>query len=250
MSKILYFDIETAPNTSYTWGKWEQNVLGFIKESYLLCYSYAWNDGKVKVVSLPEFESYIINKTDDKELTKSLWELLNQADIVIAHNGKQFDIKYANGRFLAHNLPPPQNYQVVDTLTVARSKFKLNSNKLDDIAKLLHLGRKAETGGFDLWLGCMAGEEQSWAKMRKYNKQDVVLLREVYKRLRGWMKQHPNLSVIDQKTDKPACSVCSSLKVWKIGYLVQGSALKQRWRCQDCGANLYTNLKESLPLKN
>jgi uncharacterized protein YprB with RNaseH-like and TPR domain len=250
MANILYFDIESTPNLGYTWGKWEQNVMSFTQESYMLCYAYAWNDGKVIVRSLPEFDGYAENKTNDKELTRTLWDLFNDADIVIAHNGKKFDIKYANGRFLEHGFEPPTRYQVIDTLTVARSQFKLNSNKLDDLGKLLKLGQKLETGGFDLWLGCMAGEEQAWKKMKKYNKQDVVLLREVYKKLRAWTKNHPNLNVIDPIEDeRPQCPYCQSLKVWKLGTEAFANSRRQRWRCSECGANLHTGLKGNQPLK-
>ena len=252
MAKILFFDIETAPNIGYTWGKWEQNVIEFVQESYMLCYAYSWGEGKVKVVGLNDFDDYVAGSNNDYKLAQSLWELLNEADVVIAHNGKQFDIKAVNERFLYHGIEPPSNYQVVDTLLTARNKFKCNSNKLNDLGLKLKLGKKTETGGFALWLGCMAGEEKSWSKMKKYNRQDVVLLRLVYHKLKGWMNNHPNINTIDQTLDKARCSVCGSDHVIKAGFDPKGTTLRQRWKCLNvhCKANLYTNLKEALPLKN
>lgn len=249
MAKILHFDIESSPNIGYTWGRYEQNVLAFTQESYMLCYAYAWNDGPVRVVSLPDFLNYEPHSPNDSRLVQSLWELFNEADIIVAHNAKQFDIKYANGRFLANNLTPPSGYQVIDTLLIARANFKLNSNKLDDLGKTLRLGRKIETGGFDLWLGCMRGDVKSWKKMCKYNKQDVVLLREVYYRLRSWMKNHPNLNMINE-VERAKCGVCQSDHVQKKGIEFKGNQKSQRWKCQDCGANVYTSLKGTLPLRN
>jgi hypothetical protein len=248
MAKILFYDIESAPNIGYSWGKWEQNIIDFTQESYMLCYSYAWNDGKVKVVSLNDFDGYKPHSTDDKALTQSLWELFNEADIIIAHNGKQFDIKYSNGRFLKHGLTPPSSYQVVDTLLIARSKFKLNSNKLDDLGKVLSLGRKLETGGFALWLGCMRGDLPSWAKMKKYNKQDVVLLREVYYRLRAWMTNHPNLNALEGNT-RPVCATCQSEHVQRKGTEIKNQSKVWRWKCMNCGANLYTTFKREDELR-
>jgi len=249
MANILYIDFESSPNIGYTWGKYEQTVNEFIQESYLLCLSYAWNDGKVKVVSLKDLEGYQPHSTDDSKLVKIAWDLFNEADIIIAHNAKGFDIKYINGRFLAHGLTPPSGYQVIDTLAIARSKFKLNSNKLDDLGKTLKLGRKLQTGGFDLWLGCMRGDMTAWKQMCKYNKQDVVLLPEVYYRLRVWMNNHPNLNVIDRE-ERPSCGVCQSKHVQKKGIEVKGNSQYQRWKCQSCGANLYTSLAGKLPLRN
>lgn len=243
--KILIFDIESSPNLGYVWGKYEQNVLSYEKESNMLCYAYKWyGKTKTKVVALPDFPDYQKDKNDDKSLIQSLWDLFNEADVIIAHNGDKFDIKYSNGRFLYHGLVPPTTYKTVDTLKAARSRFKLNSNSLNDLGKLLKVGKKVETGGFDLWLGCMAGDEQAWSKMKRYNKQDVELLEQVYIKLLPWIKNHPNLS---RESETPSCPHCLSEKAWKIGK--DPFAARQRWRCQGCGANLYTTLKNEGTLK-
>ena len=246
MAKILIFDIESAPNLGYVWGKYEQNILSYERETYLLCYAYKWyKETNTKVVALPDFESYKDNPSNDKELVQTLWNLFEQADIIIAHNGDQFDIKYANGRFLYHGLTPPQNYKTVDTLKVARGRFKLNSNKLNDLGTLLQVGKKVETGGFELWLGCMAGDDKAWKKMKKYNKQDVELLEQVYIKLLPWIKNHPNLNFMND-VDRPQCPYCQSEKVWKLGLDKSMSNPRQRWRCMGCGANLYTSTKSQV----
>ena len=36
--KILLIDIETAPNLGYIWGKYEQNVIDYKTEWYLLSF--------------------------------------------------------------------------------------------------------------------------------------------------------------------------------------------------------------------
>lgn len=241
--RILLFDIESTPNLGYSWGKWETNVLGFVRETYMLCYAYKWyGEEKTQVVSLPDFALYKKERTNDRALVKSLWNLFNEADVIIAHNGDKFDIKYTNGRFLAHGMKPPTTYKTIDTLKVARSKFKLNSNSLNDLGAFLKVGKKVETGGFDLWLGCMANDKGSWKKMIEYNKQDVDLLEAVYDKLRPWVKNHPNLTFEGAII---ACPHCQSEKLWKIGK--DKFSYKQRWRCQGCGANVYTTVKNHKP---
>ena len=32
MAKVLFFDIETAPNLSYVWGQWQQDVIDHAQE--------------------------------------------------------------------------------------------------------------------------------------------------------------------------------------------------------------------------
>ena len=127
MSKVLFFDIETAPNMSYVWGQWQQDVIKHVDEWYILCFSYKWEDHKsTHVVALKDFELYDNDPGNDLQVVKKLWELLDEADIVIGHNSDAFDIKKANARFVYHGLGPPSHYQTVDTLKMARIHFKFN----------------------------------------------------------------------------------------------------------------------------
>lgn len=228
--KILLFDIETSPNISYTWhGKYDQTVIDFKKEWELLSFGYKWLDEKtVHCITRNNFK----DKTD-KSLTKALWKIIDEADIIIAHNGLAFDIKKSNAKFIEHGLTPPSPYKVVDTLKVARNKFKFNSNRLNDLGRYLGVGEKVKTGGFDLWLGCMANKAASWKLMVKYNKQDVLLLERVYKKLLAWITNHPNLTLFTHKL--ASCTKCGSDKLHARGTLVTQSTVYHRFQCQSCG---------------
>lgn len=231
--KILLFDIETAPNLSYVWGQYEQNVLGHQQESYLLSFAYKWlGDKTVTCRSLPDYKKYKPGDTDDKGLVKDLWNLLDQADIIIAHNGDAFDLLKANTRFIYHGMEPPQFYRTVDTLKIARKQFKFNSNKLDDLGNFLGVGRKLKHTGISLWFGCMAGDKSSWDTMCKYNKQDVELLERVYLKLRSWAPRHPSLNVYLGRTE--GCTKCGSSNTTKRGYAYTDVSRAQRYQCKDC----------------
>lgn len=229
-AKILFFDIETAPNLGWIWGKYEQNVIEFVSEWYMLCYSAKWyGDKKAIAVGLPDFPSYKRNPEDDKALVKSLWKLLDEADVVVAHNGDKFDIRKVNSRFLAHGLPVPSPYKTVDTLKVARKYFGFNSNKLDDLGEVLGVGRKIDTGGFKLWKGCMSGDSASWKKMLKYNIQDVLLLERVYEKMLPWMDNHPNTNLLLGKLD--ACPKCGNDHIQKRGFRHTKTGKYQAYQC-------------------
>lgn len=229
--RILFIDIETAPNIGYTWGKWETDVMAFLENWYILCFSYCWLDEKVKCVSIPDFHGY--KKTrNDKEVVKRMWDLLNEADVVVAQNGDNFDIKKINTRFLIHELPPPAPYKTVDTLKVARNKFAFNSNKLDDLGKDLGIGEKIHHTGFNLWLECMNGEKKGWDVMRKYNKQDVELLVRLYKKELPYISNHPNL---DGFYKGIVCPKCGSGHIQWRGYDRTKVSIFKRFQCQKCG---------------
>ena len=142
--KILLLDIETSPALGYVWKKWDTNVIEFKDSWYILSYAYKWygEKNKPKAVSLPDFKNYSKNKSCDLDLCKSLHSLLEQADIVVAHNGDAFDIKKINARFLINKMLPPRPYLAVDTLKILRRKFGFMSNKLNDIGIDLGIGKK------------------------------------------------------------------------------------------------------------
>lgn len=231
--RILFFDLETAPNTGYTWGKWEQNVLGFVDQVYLLSVAYKWlGEKKTHVMSLPEYVGYEPGKADDKNMVRDLWNLFNEADIIIAHNGDAFDVKVANARFVVNGFPPPTFYRTIDTKKIAKRAFRFNSNSLNDLGMTLGLGRKTQHTGFDMWLGCLKGEQKSWAMMCKYNKQDVVLLEQVYLAMRAWAPSHPNMNVI-MNTDG-RCGKCGSSDVVRRGSVWTNMSRAQRFFCNSC----------------
>lgn len=232
MTKILFIDIENSPNISYTWGKYDQDVVGFKKEWYMLSFAYKWSGGRTRAHSLPDFDTYTEDKADDFPLLRILWELLDEADIIVGHNLDRFDLRKINARFLFHGFSPPSPYQTVDTYKLAKRYFFLNSNKLNDISEYLGIGKKVETGGFQLWLDCMAGESKAWKRMVKYNKHDVDLTEKVYNVLKTWSTSHPNVNVLTGTLD--ACPICGKKKLQRRGYSITRVGRKQRYQCMEC----------------
>jgi hypothetical protein len=230
-AKILFLDIETLPNISYTWGKYEQNVIDFHQEWCLATFAAKWLGGKVFSKGLPDYPGYKPWSYDDSKLAADLWKLFDEAEVIIAHNGDQFDIKKANARFLLHHLEPPSPYKTVDTKKIAKAVAKFNSNKLDDLGEHLGEGRKIKTE-FSLWRGCMTGDAKSWSKMCRYNEQDVLLLERVYNRLLGWAKNHPNLGTI---VNDFCCPKCGSKALQSRGMAVTTAMKYRRFQCQECG---------------
>ena len=225
--RILLLDIESGPNVSYTWGKWEQNVLGFEKEWELLCVGYKWLGETVQVAARPNFKN-------EKALVTFAWKLLDKADVVIAHNGKAFDLKKLNAKFVYYDMGPPSPYRTVDTLLIARKYFAFNGNKLGDLGPHLNLGAKIDHIGFKLWLGCIKGDMNSWRTMIRYNKQDVNLLEKVYKRFLPYISNHPNLGMWIEKT---VCPKCASGHLKSNGWRRTQVGKYRMFKCLDCGGH-------------
>ena len=235
-AKVLVLDIETAPIRAYVWGIWQQNVGTHQIQSDLFCLTWAakWLfEDKVYSGKLKAKE--VINQ-DDKRIIEGIWRLVNEADIVIAHNGAKFDMPKLNSRFIINGLNPPLPYQIIDTLVHIRRQFGFTSNKLDYVNKLLNLERKKDTN-FELWERCMKGEGAALTEMEEYNIQDVRILEETYLMIRPWIKPHPNMGLFILDESEHRCPNCGSDKLTPQGKCYNTSAnIYELMRCDNCGA--------------
>lgn len=234
-AKVLIFDIETSPLVAYTWSKWQQNINDddIIKDWSILCFSAKWLfEEKVYSFKMTKEE---LAKLDDSRMATELWKMLDEADIVIAHNGQKFDIKKANTKFIQHRLNLPSSYQVIDTLLHARKKFSMTSNRLDFLGEYLKVGRKLDTPK-GMWREIMNGNYDMLKKMSKYCDQDVRLLEEVYLEMRPYIQPHPNMGLY-VTTDAHACTSCGSENISKTGKTYDTTVNRyDSMRCDDCGS--------------
>lgn len=247
-ARTLLYDIETAPNIAYVWGKYDQNVLEYEQEWYILCFAYKWlGEDETQAVTQFDFKKeFKADPSDDFRVVEKLYDLFCEADIIVAHNGNSFDQKKSAARFLYHGFDPPSPYRQIDTCREARKHFNFNSNKLGDLGTTLGIGHKAETGGFKTWLACMGGDKAAWQQMKDYNIQDVDLLEAVYLRLRPWIQNHPNITMYDG--DMECCPRCGEDAMTKQGIKRNKTTFVQQWKCGGCGGWASSRLTEKVDL--
>lgn len=232
-AKILFIDIETSPEKVYTWGRWQQNVspIQVLEQSQLLCFSYKWygEKGKAKNVAMQDY--------DEGSVVAEAHELLDEADIVVAHNAWGFDVKMLNRFFIQYGLTPPSPYKIIDTLRVAKAEFKFPANSLKSLGQSLSLRQqKLSNDGFGLWTGCMADDPKAWKQMIKYNNMDVDSMIELYDRFKPWIRNHPNLAMYGEKPLlKPVCPKCASNKIQWRGYHSTQTQRYHSFQCNKCG---------------
>lgn len=228
--KILAWDIENTPLTTYSWTLWPNHIpiQNIIKPQEIMSFAARWVGTKQTL-----FRS---THHDGKDtMLSELWELLNEADALLSWNGAGFDTKHANREFIENGMTPPSPATEIDLMRVAKRKFKFPSNKLDYVANALGVGSKTKHEGFQLWLDCMAGDDKAWATMRKYNKQDVDLLIELYEKFKPWIPSslHPNSALVNGLAF--ACPRCSSTNMQSRGVYRTQAGTFRRYSCNDCG---------------
>lgn len=229
--RVLFIDIETAPNLGWVWSLWKQNVaVSQIKESdEMLCFAAQWygtNDDDEAVM-------FFHGRTDRLQMIEAAWKLVDEADVVVHFYGSEFDVPWLYREFLLNGFPPPSPFKQIDLKKVCSKKFRFPSNKLQYISTALGLPGKEDHEGFDLWRLCMEGDDDAWARMESYNRQDVVLLEEVYEILLPWIPNHPHRWLYDGHS---GCPNCGGATFQDSGFAYTKLSKFKQFRCDQCGS--------------
>lgn len=228
--KLLVIDIETSPNIVYTWGLFNQNVAvsQILESGRILCFAAKWHGDK-ETVFYGERQ-----KGGHERMVRAAHRLLSEADAVVGWNSQRFDVRWLNAAFRDYNLRRPAGFKHVDLMR-AQKKYQFRpSNKLDYMARHLGLGGKVDTGGFQLWRDCLAGDKEAWRLMEEYNRADVDLTDAILTDMMqgGWVTGLPNLSV----HNGDCCPHCGSEKLKADGHYQTQTRRYQQWVCVDCGS--------------
>lgn len=233
--KTLIIDIETSPMLGYFWrlGKAHMGIDNVLEHSKLLTVGYRWSDDVYTTVH-HEHRRYVHSYEDLLWLVKYK---LDEADVVVAHNGAKFDIPYLNAQFAKYNIPPPKPFILVDTLLIARKNFELGGNSLANLAKFLgvEVQKKdhAKFAGMSLWKEFMAGNPEAVQEMTEYNRADVDCLHQVYEKLKPFAHNLPPVANIDGLQGL-VCPFCGSHKVQQRGYRFTKVGKYSRYFCTSC----------------
>lgn len=217
MQKILYVDIESSPNCGWFWRpshKMSLSHSNIQEERQIILASYAWNDDKPKTVTWAK-DSKSKNKYlkySDERVVKTLVEQIHKADLVVHQNGNRFDIPWIRGRAMKYGVKLDTNLQMFDTLKKSRAHLNLNSYRLDYLGSFFLEDRKLETGGFGLWLDCIAGDTKALKKMKDYCEKDVELLRDYHKYLLNFVPSNNHAGAYIGNP-KWSCKTCGSTQV-------------------------------------
>ena len=238
--RILFLDLESTPSIVVTFGRFKQNISqdAVLQEGgWLLSYAYKW-------LGEPDVKGNVLNPSeaisiDDSGLCLELWELIEQADILVYHNGLNFDLPLLKTRMILNGLPPLRKVKSIDTLQMVK-EFKFNSNKLDSLCRQLDIGQKMQHYGISLWVDCMQGKQESLEHMLAYNKIDIELLEELYLAIRPYSTRHPNLSVYSNAETKQ-CGSCLSVDIAPTGNIVTTNlSVFEEYVCNECQSRFKT----------
>lgn len=230
-ANILHLDIETMYAIVHTWSLFPKYISpnDVIEPGYTLCWAAMWDHER----------STMFGRMDTNAGLERIYDLIDEADAIVSYNGEAFDIKHLNKDFALAGYSPPSSFHNIDLLLTMKKQFKFQSNKLDYVAPQFGLGHKTPHEGMALWDKVRDGDMKAWARMEKYNRQDVKLTKKLYHRILPWIHNHPNLGMWVVDPMKPTCTHCASQNLQTKGnqYNTKSQSYT-RYKCRDCGTNL------------
>ena len=238
--KILCIDIETTPELSYNWGRWKQFISQgqVVEQPYILTWAAKWiGSDTIYSDKLTNYEGFFKGSIkDDRDITLSLVNIINEADMVIAHNGDKFDIPWLIARIIYHNLLPLNPNKFYDTLKVAKKLIRVPSYSLESLCVYYGLPRKLDNDGFPLWRRCLEGDPEAFDEMETYNRGDIKSLEALYLKLSPYDRAHPNLTLTGSNNSLQ-CHVCGSEDMNETGTFHRTNvSVFPVYQCGNCGA--------------
>lgn len=234
---VVTLDIERLPG-SFTADFWDLNAFkgrrihpDMVTEwPRTICAAWRWY-GTKRVDFTAEWDG------GAEQMLRAIWDVYDQADIVIGHNVAAFDTKHLATGWLEMGLKPPSPFKIVDTLKEARKRFGNESKTLASMCDRLGIDTKTDKYEVDVARAAVAGDKAAQRKLKAYNVGDIVASEALYDALRPWMGTHPH-SRIGTADDRLTCPNC-----WGDNLERNGTKLAQQityvlYRCRDCGANV------------
>lgn len=237
--KVLILDIETSPMLVYVWNLKDQYVglNQMVQDWHIMAWSAKWLGEPASKIQYYDQRNLKIG--NDAPILRPLWDLLNEADIVLTQNGKAFDAKKINARFMMLGMKPPSPYKHLDTYLIARNAASFTSHSLEYLSerfctkykKLSH----STFPGLSLWRECLKGNKKAWDEMKRYNVHDVLATEEFYEKIKAWAPDSAPKPFFSDKVST-LCETCGDKgHMTRRGVSVKNKFRYQRWQCQTCG---------------
>jgi hypothetical protein len=239
--RTLYFDIETTPNLALVWSVGKQHVSyeSIFKEKKVSCICYNW-EGSNKVhklkMNLSKHDLLAYDDDADKEMLKEFIEIYKTADVAVGHNAIKFDIGTISARLIKHGLPPIEPI-ILDDSYLQSTGIRFNCHKLDYLSRYLGLGQKASHPYQD-WVDIMHGWSEALDRQVKYCARDVIMAKDVWNRLKPYVKSKFNQSVYYENPE--LCPSCGSKLVKDGTRKTLRLGIKQQYECTGCGKKILT----------
>lgn len=224
--KIAIFDIETS-DLAANHGHILAAVVKYVGEK-----PRVWDLHKT-----PGYGSTPRSLYNDRELVVSLRDALEEADVMVAHYGKKFDVPFIQSRLIEHNERPMAAPALIDTWRVARTQLRLHRNSLAVVGDALRCKNQKPQVSYETFRLAGLGDKPAQKIVVDRCLGDVELLEEIYLKLLPVMTTHPYIGPLVAEDDADReCPNCGSTRTIRHGFRRTKLFAITRMLCKTCGS--------------
>lgn len=221
--KVLVVDIETRPKLAYTFDVNKETVVplnAVVEDECIIAWSAKWLNEPINTIKYMDLRNGKYPIINDLSILKPIHRMLQEADIVVGQNSKDFDTRKLNARFDMNGLKVLTHYKHYDLYLLSRRVAAYTSQKLEYVTEKLNSKYKKLSHkrfpGLSLWIECLKGNREAWDEMKKYNIHDTLSTEERCNLMMKWeVRTFPDLNA-------EKCGSCNKVKTTKI-------------KCSECG---------------
>ncbi len=125
-------------------------------------------------------------RSDDSAICKLLSAELQKHDILVAHNGVDFDLPFLRTRLMINGLPPLPETKIVDPVKLARKHLRFASNRLGNIASALGVNQRIPVEGYTWMQAVLDGNIKAMDQITEKCLADVLTLEDVVMKLKHY----------------------------------------------------------------
>lgn len=214
-ARVLLFDIETS-NLAADFG-------------VLLCVGYKWL-GESRVYC-PKIDFTTKNhRNAEKALFEAFLPAYEEADILVSYNGKRFDVPFLQAKALEYGYNALPNTSHVDLYWTVKHSMRISRKSLQNAGYFLGLSNEKTPVEGKIWTRATLGDPKALKYIVDHCKSDVLVLEELYMRLRSLVRGHPRVA-------GNACKACGSPEIQNRGrYVTKLKGTMWRTMCTNCGS--------------
>lgn len=176
---FVSFDIETS---------------GFAADWSILMTAVVKPYGQVPIVfRADEYPEWTAQRSNDLSIVQAVAEELRKHAIIVTHYGSKFDIRFMRLKMVHHRLEPLPLMFGIDTWRIARSNFKMQSNRLEALSRYLELGAKDKPEGTPWVEAAYDGSREAMDKIVEHNIKDCEILERLACLSFPYLKSIPKL---------------------------------------------------------
>lgn len=145
----------------------------------LLCCVFRTSQGEELVFRGDTYDTWENERSNDSQIVMDVASELSKYDILAAHFGTGFDLKFLRTRLLKWKLPPFPKVKILDPWKITKNNLSMSSYSLKRLCDLCGFNEKTEVTGEHWMKAALDGDQEAMDYIVEHCLADVEMLEKL-----------------------------------------------------------------------